>query len=299
MNVKQLTKKDFKKSPMNYVGGKLKLLPQILPLLPKNIDVFYDVFCGGMEVSMNVESQKYVINDKLKPLIKVYREFQKTDYQDLIKWIDSRIEENNLTKDDKDSYLRFRENYNNLKTLNQENALDLFVLICFSFNNQMRFNKQGKYNYSFGLGRSRFNENMRRNLMNLTNFLQQKDKEIILTAGSFEDISIKEIKNAHKGKEVFVYVDPPYLITDSNYNGGWTEEMEVKFLNWLKEVDKADIKFALSNVIKHKGVDNELLQKWIKENNFKQHILQKDYKNCFYSKKGRDLETVEVLVTNY
>lgn len=296
---KVLSIKDFKKSPMNYVGGKLKLMPQILPLLPKKIDVFYDVFCGGMEVSMNVESHKYVINDKLEPLIKIYREFQKTNYHDLIKWIDNRIEEKGLSKDDKDSYLRFRENYNRSKALNEEEALDLFVLICFSFNNQMRFNQQGNYNYSFGLGRSRFNENMRKNLKNLTTFLQQKDKEIILTSSSFEDIEIEKIKKENEGKKIFIYVDPPYLITDSNYNGGWTKEIEITFLNWLKKVDEAGIKFALSNVIKHNGGDNELLQKWIAENGFKQHVLKKDYKNCFYSKKKHDLETIEVLVTNY
>ena len=261
--------------------------------------MFYDVFCGGMEVSMNVESHKYVINDKLEPLIKIYREFQKTNYHDLIKWIDNRIEEKGLSKDDKDSYLRFRENYNRSKALNEEEALDLFVLICFSFNNQMRFNQQGNYNYSFGLGRSRFNENMRKNLKNLTTFLQQKDKEIILTSSSFEDIEIEKIKKENEGKEIFIYVDPPYLITDSNYNGGWTKEIEITFLNWLKKVDEAGIKFALSNVIKHNGGDNELLQKWIAENGFKQHVLKKDYKNCFYSKKKHDLETIEVLVTNY
>ena len=33
------------KSPMNYVGGKYKLLPQILPLFPENIDTFVDMFC--------------------------------------------------------------------------------------------------------------------------------------------------------------------------------------------------------------------------------------------------------------
>ena len=27
-------------SPMNYIGGKYKLLPQILPLFPKDINVF-------------------------------------------------------------------------------------------------------------------------------------------------------------------------------------------------------------------------------------------------------------------
>ena len=34
-------------SPLNYTGGKYKLLPQILPLFPKDIDVFVDLFCGG------------------------------------------------------------------------------------------------------------------------------------------------------------------------------------------------------------------------------------------------------------
>ena len=47
------------KSPMNYVGGKYKLLPQILPLFPKNIETFVDLFCGGFNVGINVEAKKY------------------------------------------------------------------------------------------------------------------------------------------------------------------------------------------------------------------------------------------------
>lgn len=30
-------------SPLNYIGGKHKLLPQILPLFPNNINVFIDL----------------------------------------------------------------------------------------------------------------------------------------------------------------------------------------------------------------------------------------------------------------
>ena len=39
-----LIKQEYIKSPLNYVGGKYKLLPQILPLFPKNIDTFIDLF---------------------------------------------------------------------------------------------------------------------------------------------------------------------------------------------------------------------------------------------------------------
>ena len=37
-------------SPMNYIGGKYKILPQILPLFPDNIGTFVDLFCGGCSV---------------------------------------------------------------------------------------------------------------------------------------------------------------------------------------------------------------------------------------------------------
>lgn len=36
------------KSPLNYVGGKYKLLNEIIPLFPENINTFVDLF-GGLE----------------------------------------------------------------------------------------------------------------------------------------------------------------------------------------------------------------------------------------------------------
>ena len=57
------------KSPMNYVGGKYKLLPQILPLLPKQIDIFMDLFGGGLDVSLNVNANKVISNDIISPII--------------------------------------------------------------------------------------------------------------------------------------------------------------------------------------------------------------------------------------
>lgn len=50
-------------SPLNYTGGKFKLLPQILPLFPTNIDIFVDLFCGGANVGVNVKSNKTILND--------------------------------------------------------------------------------------------------------------------------------------------------------------------------------------------------------------------------------------------
>ena len=35
------------KSPLNYVGGKYKLLNEIIPLFPNDINTFVDLFGGG------------------------------------------------------------------------------------------------------------------------------------------------------------------------------------------------------------------------------------------------------------
>lgn len=41
---KAVATKKYLKSPLNYIGGKYKLLPQILPLFPKEISSFVDLF---------------------------------------------------------------------------------------------------------------------------------------------------------------------------------------------------------------------------------------------------------------
>ena len=51
------------KSPMNYTGGKYKLLNQILPLFPKDINTFVDLFTGGCSVAVNVNANKIIAND--------------------------------------------------------------------------------------------------------------------------------------------------------------------------------------------------------------------------------------------
>ena len=60
------------KSPLNYIGGKAKLLDQILPLFPKKINTFLDLFAGGCNVGLNVKAEKLICNDNLKFLIEMY-----------------------------------------------------------------------------------------------------------------------------------------------------------------------------------------------------------------------------------
>jgi len=57
------------KSPLNYTGGKFAIIDEIKNLFPKEINTFYDVFCGGGNVLINVNAKKYVGIDNNSKLI--------------------------------------------------------------------------------------------------------------------------------------------------------------------------------------------------------------------------------------
>lgn len=66
-------------SPLNYTGGKYKLLPQILPLFPQNTRTFVDLFCGGCNVGLNAPSQQVIYNDRSSELLRLYQTLHTLD----------------------------------------------------------------------------------------------------------------------------------------------------------------------------------------------------------------------------
>ncbi|RIY31201.1 hypothetical protein CKF54_07225 [Psittacicella hinzii] len=196
------------KSPLNYTGGKYKLLPQILPLFPKNIRTFYDVFTGGGNVGINIEASKVILNDNLTYLIDLYKFIKEHDKQEIISYIENRILELDLSLTNVEGYLKLREEYN-LKKM----PLDLFVLVAFSFNHQIRFNNKHQFNAPFGRERSSFNPVMKKNLLSFIDRLQEEKLELFNL--SFEQLNYDELNG-----EDLVYCDPPYLITTGTYNDG-------------------------------------------------------------------------------
>ena len=104
------------KSPMNYTGGKYKLLPQILPLIPENIDTFVDLFTGGANVAININAKKIIANDIEKRIINIYKFFQTENIGNIIKNIESFIEKFELSMENVDGYNEMRSFYNHIVT---------------------------------------------------------------------------------------------------------------------------------------------------------------------------------------
>jgi DNA adenine methylase len=99
------------KSPLNYIGGKAKILDQILPLFPKEIDNFIDLFAGGCNVGINVNANKVYFNDNLTYLIEMYQTFRKNDLDTTLYYIENRIFEFGLSLTNEEGYKKIREQY--------------------------------------------------------------------------------------------------------------------------------------------------------------------------------------------
>lgn len=303
-------------SPLNYTGGKFKLLPQILPLFPQNIDVFVDLFCGGCNVGINVESNRVIYNDLNSNLLYLYNAFKNLDKNSVFDWIYETIEKYELSLVSKFGYDYYdcdsskgvgdynRDKFLKLRTdFNKKSAdgnfdyyyyIMLYVMIVYAFNNQIRFNAKGEFNLP--VGKRDFNKKMQKKLSDFIDRIKEQDCQF--TCIDFRNFDITQL-----GENDFVYIDPPYLITCATYNeqGGWSENDEKDLLSFLDDLHSRKIRFALSNVLRSKGKENKILIDWLTKNTdkYKAIYLNYSYSNSNYQTKDKTSMSEEVLIVNY
>lgn len=276
-------KQNLIKSPLNYVGGKYKLLNEILPLFPE-VNTFTDLFGGGMNVSINAKCNKVVYNDIETHVVDLLQHLHTTDVNEAVTAIDKLIEKFDLSKTNAEGYNALRDYYNQ----DPSDPMVFYTLVCYAFNNQIRFNKNGQYNMPFGKNRSSFNDTLRAKFVAFVEALHNKDC-------TFSNKDFRDFDFSSLGTDDFVYADPPYFnsVAAYNENGGWTEEHEKALLSILDNLNNKGIKFALSNNLKY---NNPLLTAWMQK--YTVHYLNANYSNCNYQKKDKSPD-IEVLITNY
>lgn len=300
-------------SPLNYTGGKYKLLPQILPHFPDNIDTFVDLFCGGCNVGINVNANRVIFNDIDEHLLYLYNTFKNLDKESTFEWIYQIIDKYNLSNVgkygyeyyhcesskglgdyNKENYLKMRNDFNTKLNEDYYYYVMLYVIIVYAFNNQIRFNSKGEFNLP--VGKRDFNIKMAEKLSVFIDAIQSRNCSF--TCKDFRDFDTSEL-----AENDFVYVDPPYLITCATYNeqGGWGEQSEKDLLQFLDNLSERRIRFALSNVLRSKGKENKILIDWLNEKNgkYKAIYLDYSYSNSNYQTKDKSSSSEEVLIINY
>lgn len=300
-------------SPLNYIGGKYKLLPQILPLFPKIDGTFIDLFCGGCNVGVNVSCEKVILNDTNHSLIYLYNTFKNLDKDVLFEMINEIIAKYHLSRSDingynfyncessvglgkynKEQFLKLREDFNEHTNYDYYYYVMLYVMIVYSFNNQIRFNSDGKFNLP--VGKRDYNTKMQQKLVEFVDRLKSGNY-------SFTSIDFEQFDLSQYSKNDFVYADPPYLITCATYNeqDGWNEDKEKALHIFLDKANDQGMRFALSNVLSSEGKANRLLLDWIEHNKHRYNVvhLKFNYSNSNYQKKDRNTGSDEVIIKNY
>ena len=131
----------------------------------------------------------------------------------------------------REGYNKLRKDFNSKKEQNDEYFLMLYLLVVYSFNNQLRFNKKGEFNLP--VGKRDFNAKMQEKL---ERFLDRiKNGDYGFTNGDFREVNLDDYTD-----KSFFYADPPYLITCATYNEqeGWTEKDEYDLLAYLEKADR-------------------------------------------------------------
>lgn len=280
------------KCPFNYIGGKSKILPQIFEVLTEkeiNYNNFIDVFAGGFSVGVNSSAKNVFYNDINPYMTKMIKYFYENDLEDTLLKIENRIKQLGLSKTNKEAFLNLRNAFNC-----EQNILDFYLLICYSFNYQIRFNKKGEFNTPFGYNRSSYSENSKSKLKNF--IVKLKQKNIIFSSDCFENIKIEDFP-----KDSIFFCDPPYLVTCGSYNDGnrgissWNEESEEKLLLFLDKINASGKKFILTNILHSGARENLLLKNW--KTKYNTYLIKSDYSNSNYQKKK--VTQQEIMVTNF
>ncbi len=295
-------------SPLNYTGSKFKLLGEIFRYTHQKSAIFVDLFCGGGVVGVNANAKKIVLNDKSRELVSVLKMLQ--NRTDILDECDRNISKFGLSDTAKNGYSFYgcnssagvgKFNKDGFEALKLEfnktkEPLLLFLLIIFSFNNQIRFNQKGEFNLP--CGKRDFNAKMREKTKAFCKALHEKNIEILnLDFRAFDiDALVSTLKKSDKNS-VFIYLDPPYFLANATYNATWCEKSEMELFEFILKLDEKKIKFAFSNVLEHRGKTHEKLQKWVSEHDFCMRKLEFSYKNCSYHRQRT--ASREVLITNF
>jgi len=258
------------KTPITYYGGKLLMLPHILPLIPPH-NIYTEAFFGGGAVffaKMPVESE--TINDINNMVINFY-EVVKTDFISL--------------KEKIEATLFARSTYTVAWTIYRiphlftklARAWAFYIATNMGFAchiGSWGFDKYGKRPKAFQNKKMKFTEDIQKRLENAQ--IECDDANMVIESRDAVD--------------AFHYVDPPYIDTHQAHYGGYTH---ADFRRLLETLSKIQGKFLLSSF------PSELLDEYIAKHGWYTKTFQKSLSSQKVKIGESRSQKTEVLTANY
>lgn len=250
-------------SPLNYIGGKAKIVKNIQDNIPNKFNKFIDAFGGGFNVGINMSAEFVIYNDINHFVTELVESFKINDTYQYILYIKKTIKKFGLEKANAESFQAARAYYNSFSEDKRDPRL-LYTIILYGYQQQIRFN--GSHEFNNPVGMRWFNDKVLEKMISFSRVI--KEKEYIFMTGQYSELR-SMIDN-----DTFVYFDPPYKLTTGSYNDGkrgfkgWNDLLEQEMFTFLNALNKDNISFMLSYVIEHKGQINNNLVDWAEKNHY-------------------------------
>ena len=275
--------------------------------MPKKIEQYIEPFVGGGSSFLNSKGTSYMLNDIDSYVVELHRQigsytgkseelfdalFEIIDFYGLScsyrgicvpEDMKKKYVKTYYSKYNKDAYIRMRKDFN----ANKNDFLRLYLLLIYGFNHMIRFNGKGDFNLP--VGNVDFNNNVYQALNNYLDFVGEHEIEF------FNMDYISFLEKIRFDKNSYVFLDPPYLISMSEYNKLWNDKKEDELCEYLDSLNDRGIKFGITNLITHKGKVNQRFLEWSKK------YCAYDVKSNYISFNDNTIkaDSQEVFVTNY
>jgi DNA adenine methylase len=218
---------------LKWAGGKRKLLPHILPLIPKAHGTYFEPFVGGGALFFHLAPKRAVLADQNARLVATYRGVQGS-----VDWVISLLSRYPHTKE-------FFEGMRKKKIdthPDAEIAAWLIYLNKTAFNGLYRVNSKNVFNVPFG-------DYVRPNVCDEKTLRAAADAlaHAKILHADFEEAT----RDAKKGD--VAYFDPPYvpLSASSSFTSytseGFDAAAQTRLRDWAKKLKKRGVRVILSN----------------------------------------------------
>lgn len=230
------------KTPIAYYGGKINMLPHILPLIPEH-QIYTEAFFGGGAVFFAKASVRAEVINDTNDLVVNFYEVLKTDFHSLKEMIEATLSARVTYKTALTIY-RMPHLFTKL-----QQAWAFFVVTNLGFSGKIgswAFDKYGSRVRSFTNKKLKFVPELAERLKHV----------LIEHSDALKVIASKDTR------DTFHYIDPPYIDADQGHYAGYTEE---DFCRLLEVLSMIEGKFLLSSYDSEMLSDFTVEQKWYRK----------------------------------
>lgn len=267
---------------IKWVGGKTQLLDHIHELMPPKWGKYFEPFCGGAALLLDLAPEEAFANDINPELVNLYLQVRE-QVEDVISELTTLDRLHETSMDPKQFYYCVRDEFNRqLGDQTPEQAARLIYLNKHCFNGLYRVNSKGEFNVPFNgkmSGGSFKAEHLRD--------VSAQIHSVEFSLGDFE----QSLVNVEPGD--FVFFDSPYAaLTPTSFTDyakeGFAYDDHVRLANVFKELSDRGVYCMLTN---H---DTDLIRELYKDYN----IVEVDVSRSINSK-GNNRKGKELIITNY